>query len=233
MPRRPPCNFLRAQAKWVFKMDDYLNPISNLYKNNLLKFGVDSKSVGWKNNESQNLRFQVLNRVIKDAEGSYSVNDYGSGYGAHLTNLLESGYKINTYNAYDINIGMLEQLSEIHKTSNRCQINTIHSPEISTHADYSFVSGTFNVKPSDDTNRWEKEIRLRLQQLKAYSRRGFAFNLLSTYVDWKSEELYYADPLLWFDYCKTEISSKVVLFHDYELYEWTILCSFDEKKMGN
>jgi hypothetical protein len=37
------------------------------------------------------------------------------------------------------------------------------------------------------------------------------------------DDLYYADPLFFFDYCKTRFSRFVTLIHDYPLYEFTIL----------
>jgi hypothetical protein len=35
--------------------------------------------------------------------------------------------------------------------------------------------------------------------------------------------LYYADPRVLFDHCKTRYSKNVALLHDYGLYEFTIL----------
>ena len=55
-----------------------------------------------------------------------------------------------------------------------------------------------------------------------HSRSGFTFNLLSTYSDYQEEHLFYGDPLEWFDWCKREITPRVMLLHDYPLYEWTI-----------
>jgi hypothetical protein len=46
---------------------------------------------------------------------------------------------------------------------------------------------------------------------------------LSTYVHWKAENLYYADPFMFFDFCKRNISPYVSLLHDYPLFEWTLL----------
>ena len=37
------------------------------------------------------------------------------------------------------------------------------------------------------------------------------------------DDLYYADPLFFFDYCKNYFSEKITLIHDYDLYEFTIL----------
>jgi hypothetical protein len=41
-------------------------------------------------------------------------------------------------------------------------------------------------------------------------------------VDWKQDDLYYGDPLFFFDHCKRTFSRTVTLLHDYPLYEWTI-----------
>lgn len=211
-------------------MEEYLTHINNLYSENLVNHGISSKAVGWKDSESQNLRFTILNNVLRDKDDPISVNDYGCGYGAHLSNLLNSGWKVTSYNAYDINSNMLEKLTEIHKNVKNCIVTPFASPEISTVADYSLVSGTFNVLPNDDITKWEDSIRENLNQLKNFSTKGFAFNLLSTYVDWKADGLYYGDPLFWFNYCKTEISKQVTLYHDYDLFEWTIVCRFVGKE---
>jgi hypothetical protein len=58
------------------------------------------------------------------------------------------------------------------------------------------------------------------------SRRGFAFNLFTTYVDWKEDHLYYGDPGFFFDFCKRELSRSVALLHDYPLWEWTMVVRF-------
>ena len=50
-----------------------------------------------------------------------------------------------------------------------------------------------------------------------------AFNLLTNYVDYKDEDLYYADPTYYFEYCKNQFSKNVSLLHDYDLFEWTII----------
>ena len=57
------------------------------------------------------------------------------------------------------------------------------------------------------------------------STKGFAFNLLTRYSDSElmRPDLYYADPLFLFDYCKNKYSRLVSIIHDYPLYEFTVL----------
>ena len=55
------------------------------------------------------------------------------------------------------------------------------------------------------------------------SKIGFAFNSLTTFVGWKDQNMFYADPSYWFNWCKEKISPRVTLLHVYRLYEWTII----------
>jgi hypothetical protein len=103
------------------------------------------------------------------------------------------------------------------------RVALVDSPRLTERADFSFVSGTFNVRMEADEAAWAKYVCDTLLHLKEMSARGFAFNLLSTYVDWKAEKLFYADPLFFFDFCKRHVSPRVSLLHDYPLYEWTLL----------
>ena len=86
-----------------------LNKIEKLYTENLDNHGDSSKAVGWNTEECQNLRFQKLSTVIDNINDSYSINDYGCGYGGHLQYLEKNGYKINHYNGYDISQPMLDK----------------------------------------------------------------------------------------------------------------------------
>jgi hypothetical protein len=94
-----------------------------------------------------------------------------------------------------------------------------------TPADYTVASGIFNVKLHYDDGVWLEYVLETLRLLVAASRRGVAFNMLSTYSDLEKRraDLFYGDPRQMFDYCKREFSPRVALLHDYPLYEFTII----------
>ncbi len=202
--------------------NNILPKIEKLYTDGIKQYGATPKAVGWKSMDDHNLRFEKLTSFIRDIKAEISINDYGCGYCALLEYLENKGIKVNTYNGYDISQAMLEVAK--HKLSFfRARVNLINSSEITTEADYSFVSGTFNVKLDTPEREWEDFIKKILQQLNKFSLKGFAFNMLSTYVDYKEPHLYYGDPLFWFDYCKRNLARYVQLLHDYPLWEWTII----------
>ena len=92
-------------------------------------------------------------------------------------------------------------------------------------ADYSVASGIFNVRLDQSDADWREYIVRTLEQMAATSRKGFAFNCLTSYsdADHMRPDLYYADPCWLFDLCKRRFSRNVALLHDYDLYEFTML----------
>ena len=203
-------------------IEKQLKKVEELYSSNLQQHGTQSSAVGWNSLESQLLRFSKLTSLIIHNDEEVSINDYGCGYGAHLDFLInKAGLKVSRYNGYDLSIEMLEAARS--KLSNfKADLHLINSASIETAADYSFVSGTFNVRFEVSDSDWEEFIKAKLHELNKFSNKGFSFNLLTNYVDWKEPHLYYADPCYWFDYCKQHFSKKVFLLHDYPLWEWTI-----------
>ncbi|HET9706121.1 MAG TPA: class I SAM-dependent methyltransferase [Vicinamibacterales bacterium] len=197
-----------------------LDGIKDLYEGNLAEYGTTSKSVGWRDDASQELRFERLVRVIDTGVADFTVNDWGCGYGAMFGYLdRRCGPRLARYTGYDISQEMLDAARR------QCEVsrtNFVLGSDVTEAADYTFVSGTFNVRLQASDTDWEAYIKRHLEAMFAKSRRGLAFNLLTSYVDWKAEDLFYADPKDFFDFCKTRLSRFVTLHHDYGLYEWTI-----------
>lgn len=205
-----------------------LAAVEALYTRSLVEHGIDSKAVGWPDAESQLLRFEKLAYLL-DADpppGPMSVNDWGCGYGA-LFDFLDRrpGVELSEYHGYDVSPEMLAAARE-HVDDARADF--IESPEVTLDADYTFVSGTFNVRAGVDDEAWGRYVREALLKIAERSRRGFAFNLLTTKVDWRDEQLFYADPAEFFAFCRDRVSRRVALLHDYPLYEWTIVVTHDD-----
>ena len=86
-------------------------------------------------------------------------------------------------------------------------------------------SGIFNVRNDIGDEEWRAYILQTLKAMSASSRKGFAFNALTSYSDahLMRRELYYSNPLEMFNYYKINFSKNVALLHDYDLYDFTIL----------
>jgi SAM-dependent methyltransferase len=202
--------------------DDCLNAdltsIARLYEDSLSKHGTAAMGVGWRDSSSHALRFSKLAAVIDDRDSAASVNDLGCGYGAFYEFLTNSGFVVSLFRGYDISEEMLVRARKLQPKGEFLLGSTLDRV-----ADYSFACGIFNVRLEADETAWLRHIERTLQNLHDFSARGFAFNLLTTYVDYRERHLFYGDPSYFFDLCKRRYSRKVALLHDYPLYEWTIV----------
>ena len=198
--------------------DRILSRVQEYYDEKLRVHGATPRGVDWNSSESQELRFAQLAKLI-DGSSAFSVNDYGCGYGA-LADYLERAQYQCQYTGFDISTQMTAIAQELHPqakfTSDKDQLQP---------ADYTLASGIFNVRLETDDAAWKEYMLSVLDTMNGISRSGFAFNALTKYSDaeFMRPDLYYADPLFFFDYCKTRYSRFVTLLHDYQLYEFTIL----------
>lgn len=194
-----------------------LEAVATLYEDNLTRHGVSSPAVGWRDPGAHVLRFDQLLHVVDPADGPVTVNDLGCGYGALHDHLVERGVALAGYRGYDISAGMLDEARRRVPDG-----EFILGSTIDRDADLGFACGIFNVRLGADEAAWAAHVDRTLDMLDATSRLGFAFNLLSTYVDWRAPDLFYADPLEYFDRCRRRYGRRVALLHDTPLYEWTI-----------
>jgi len=203
------------------QVGDALGEAERLYSDGLHQHGVGPKSVGWKDEASQLLRFTKLAAVLDTRDDRpVVINDLGCGYAAMFEFLDQmDGVNLAEYRGFDISAPMLNAARE--RTDSRAQF--VLGSEVTQVADYSFVSGTFNVRGASGEKPWTQYVKESLLRLSEKSRSGFAFNALSTFVDYRTDGLFYADPAEFFVFCKSEISPYVTLVHDYQLYEWTML----------
>jgi len=98
-------------------------------------------------------------------------------------------------------------------------------------ADYLVAAGIFNIKMDAEYEVWQDFICKTLARMNALCSKGFSFNMLTKYSDAdrmaQRPDLFYGDPLFFFDYCKRNFSKNVTLLHDYGLYDFTMLVRKD------
>lgn len=198
-----------------------LTAVSNYYTEKVLTHGTTPSGVDWNSQESQELRFKQLLKVCKP-RSPISITDYGCGYGA-LLDYLDAHEYIYEYQGFDIAEEMISRARK--KYSEEAQCDFFAEKMHLQQTDYVVASGIFNVKLQTDDDAWLQYILSTLEELNNLSRLGFAFNVLTSYSDLEKmrPDLYYADPLFLFDYCKRQFSRFAALLHDYPLYEFTIL----------
>jgi SAM-dependent methyltransferase len=203
------------------KIPEPLTKIADYYSAKLLEHGANAQGVDWNSEASQFLRFEQLTKVIGPADG-FSVNDLGCGYGAFYE-FLRSRYRNFSYTGCDVSEVMIGAAQARYHCAEH--VRFIVASEPPENAEYSVASGIFHVRLTRGRSEWRDHIYRTLDIMDRTSRRGFAFNCLTTYSDTDKmrDDLYYANPCALFDYCKQRYSHHVALLHDYGLYEFTIL----------
>jgi SAM-dependent methyltransferase len=204
------------------KFDKILTNTAKYYDERLVLHGATARGVDWNSQESQFKRFEQLLKVC-DGDQNFSINDYGCGYGGLIDYIARSGYRFKYYYGFDISNQMINKAKEIYRDFSN--LNFFSEKASLSLSEYTVASGIFNVKLEVSDEEWKQYILNTLQVISNLSVKGFSFNALTQYSDPERmiSKLYYADPCYFFDYCKKNFSRNVSLFHDYDLYEFTLV----------
>lgn len=206
------------------KHENLLERVKKYYTQKIVEHGATHRGVDWNSPESQNLRFDQLLRVIGN-ERDCSIIDYGCGYGAMASYIRRRGYK-GLYLGFDISEVMIKAAREQQYGLSDC-IFVTDAASLDT-ADYTIASGIFNVKQEIPNDEWRTYVVNTIQNMAECSRKGFSFNMLTSYsdIDKMRADLFYGDPCFFINHCIRTYSRHVAMLHDYGLYEFTILVRY-------
>ncbi len=199
-----------------------LQDISNYYTQKIIEHGVTPQGVDWNGEDGQVLRFKQLGQIISNDNTPFTLCDVGCGYGA-LYDYLQAQFEVFSYEGVDISSEMIMLASK--RTAKAKNASFVVADVPTDQSDYVVASGIFNVKLNNTDEQWKDYLLKSLSNFNSNSKKGFAFNCLTSYSDKdkKRAYLYYADPCEIFDFCKKNFSHQVALLHDYGLFEFTIL----------
>jgi len=204
-------------------IEPFIDDTNRYFSEKLRIYGTTPAGVDWNSEYSQKLRFEQFIKMVFPNDHSFSICDFGCGYGAFFDYLLKSYPEIK-YTGFDINTDMINAAKSIHQNDGaKSQWNTVLEKGI--QFDYMVASGVFNLKLNVEEDVWIQHIMKSLKTIHLNSQKAFAFNVLTSYSDRDKmkDYLFYADPCFWFDFCKREFSKNVALLHDYDLYEFTLI----------
>jgi len=204
-------------------LDQTQKKISAYFAEKLDTFGPTAKGVDYNGPAAQELRFDQLARVISPQQ-PFTIVDYGCGYGALLDYLNAKGWDFS-YFGVDLVETMVRAGRERHRDAPNATFTT-DERELPV-ADYLVAGAIFNLKLDVPYEDWRGFVIRTLTRMNGLCSKGFSFNMLTKYSDAdrmaQRPDLFYGDPLFFFDLCKRYFSRDVALLHDYGLYDFTIL----------
>ncbi|WP_094288512.1 methyltransferase domain-containing protein [Mycobacterium lehmannii] len=204
-------------------IEDTQQKLQDYFVNRLESFGATPKGVDYNGAEAQTTRFEQLVRVV-DSVQPFTVIDYGCGYGAMFDFLYAKGWDFE-YHGIDLIDEMIKAGRESHQGYQNAHFTTLEH-ELPP-ADYLLASAIFNIKLEAPEDEWRKFTLQTLRKMDSLCTKGFSFNMLTNYSDAarmaERPDLFFADPLSYFDFCKRNFSRNVALLHDYGLFDFTIV----------
>ena len=204
-------------------LEDALEHYRRYFNEKIDTHGAVPQGVDYNGPEAQSIRFQQLVKVI-DPSRPFDIIDYGCGYGGLLTYLQATGWDFR-YHGYDMLEKMIQAARDAHREAANADFAALETTlQLS---DYVIAGAIFNNKFEAPVDAWREHTLRVLDKLNTWCKRGLAFNMLSSYSDVdrmaQRPDLYFGDPLMYFDYCKRNFSRDVSLLHDYGLYDFTII----------
>lgn len=201
-----------------------LDHVKSYFDKRIQEHGASPRGSDWNSETSQNIRFDQLLKVVEVQ--SFSLLDYGCGYGALADYLAAKEFDADYY-GYDILESAIDTARLAHANKPRRSFFTDKSQL--PVCDYTVASGIFNFRGEQSFEDWTEYVVGVLHEFNQLSQCGFSSNFLTKYsdADKMRPDLYYADPLFLFDYCKRNFSKNVALFHDYRLYDFTLIVRKD------
>ncbi|MFT5896279.1 MAG: SAM-dependent methyltransferase [bacterium] len=178
------------------------------YQSLLKTHGDSAQSLQYRDSESQFARFKILSEIANPLD---SVLDVGCGL-AHLYHYLKSTGFTGNYLGVDI-VPEFTAMASQNLKDDKCANVVLGSglEPLPSGMDYVMLSGVFNNKMDDNQGFMHST----LERMFNAAEKGISFNAMSSYVDYKDEELYYVDPMDIFAFCKTKLGGHPVLRHDY------------------
>jgi SAM-dependent methyltransferase len=205
-----------------------IGEVERYYSDKVARHGPTPLGVDWNDEAGQNLRFERLLRVLDGAGPQIAINDYGCGYGG-LVDALAQRERRFSYTGFDVSESMAA--AGRRRYAARPDVRFVSSRSELVPAGFTVASGIFNVRQSQPTDVWERYVLETIDDLVALSRRGVAFNALTAFSDrpLMRDDLYYADPAFLLNHCLRRFSRNVIVDHDYDLYEFTVVIRLDRR----
>lgn len=210
-------------------MDRISSKLQAHYQSTFQAHGMTSKGVDWGDDAAKlELRYSKMLAVIREnASTNPGLLDVGCGYGGLYEYATNHSIKLD-YTGVDVAKNMIDQALAVHKNAKFIHSDILDS---SFEGEYEFVvcNGILTQKLDVPALEMDQFAAKLIRKMFNTCKIGMAFNVMSTKVNFFSNNLYYRNPSEVLAWCMSELSSKVMLDHSYPLYEYTVYIYKDRK----
>jgi SAM-dependent methyltransferase len=196
--------------------DDYKQATVTWYQQRLAEHGKGIKALSSGTEERRAIRFGILTGI--GIASGCSVLDVGCGFADYYSYLRELGYAVS-YTGIDIVPEFIEQAKCSYPALDLQVRDLQKDPVVTGSYDYVVSSQTFNLRFDTESNL--PLVTEMMKRMFAAASKGVAIDFVTDHVDFKEDYLIYHSPEAMFRLAKS-LTKRVVLRHDYPLYEFCL-----------
>lgn len=192
------------------------------YDRCLLKYGDTAEGANWPNEAGRQVRYQVMLDVIRDPT-PVVLCDFACGTGELLTYARNKAINIR-YIGADRSLDALRLARQKFPDGKFVHIDVLTASNEELEqlvADYMVVNGHFTVRAGLSNDEMWIFLTEVVNRLWLRTRKGIAFNVMSSHVDWERNDLFHVPFDQLAAYLHALAGRNIVLRADYGLYEYT------------
>jgi SAM-dependent methyltransferase len=184
--------------------------------------GPSARGVDWHNTESLDLHYDKILAVIRPDESGKRISllDIGCGYGGLLDRVKERNLDVD-YTGIDLVGDMIAHGQHKH-TDAQFIVADVLTFEPTQNFDYVVANGVLTSKLDVSMSEFGQFARRLIRKMFDLASQGIAFNMMTSYVNFTASNLYYQNPGEIISFCSAELSSKWIIDHSYNYYDFTM-----------
>jgi SAM-dependent methyltransferase len=197
------------------------------YENCLKKHGPNAKGMDWPNAEDLNKRFKVLTDIIFNYSHSVgeklNIIDLGCGIGLLVDYLTDSKLMdLINYRGIDISPVMIEFASQRLPQFKFEERDILTNRLKENETDYIIMNGLFTEKRELSHTQMFDFFTQMITETYTSARKGIAFNVMSTQVDWRRDDLFHLGLDELAEFVTKRLTRNIIIRMDYGLYEYSV-----------
>jgi SAM-dependent methyltransferase len=202
-------------------MDPISEALGRHYAETFERHGPTSQGVDWGADVSRaELRYDKMLAVLgREPAAGASLLDVGCGYGGLLTHALGKGMKLD-YTGIDVAANMVEWATA-NLSPGRFVLGDVLTHDLGRTFDFVVCNGVLTQKLQTTGLEMDRFAARLIRRLFDLCRRGAAFNVMTTKVNFFANNLYYRNPAELLAWCLSDVTPHLRLDHSYPLYEYT------------
>lgn len=204
-------------------MDPITASLKAHYQRTFAAHGCSSAGVDWGTDASVLRRNHAMLQLVGndlDRLERPSLLDVGCGYASLLDHAAYIGLSVD-YHGIDVVPEMTDAAASRHPRSAFRALDVFDLDDDERY-DYLVCNGVLTQKLHASHLEMQAHAKRLIARLFHHCRRGIAFNVMSSRVNYMADNLFYWSPVECLAFCLGELSSRVGLDHHYLPYEYTV-----------